>query len=204
MTFYKCVDQEKKSSCSVLVSQIFHPWCVSNSCGTFVSTFLLFFALFSWMFWMGTDPRSVPFNILAGRCSKACGSFPCSLIHSVRLVSDHPSGCICRVSGRRLNCDARQVLLLMVTFRRRRRGGGASVLGGMEGWGAAWFLCSHLWLPLAELKQPGWFHTTFPRVRFNTPLTLGKKGGDQKTEEELRGDWILSDVCVVTLLQSQR
>lgn len=29
-------------------------------------------------------------------------------------------------------------------------------------------------------------------------------GGDQKTEEELRGDWILSDVCVVTLLQSQR
>lgn len=106
------------------VSQTLVGHLLPSSCSS-----LLFF---SWMFWMGTDPRSVPFDILAGRCSKACASFPCSLIHPVRLVSDRPSGCICRVSGRRLNCDARQVLLLMVTFRRRGRGGGASVLGGME------------------------------------------------------------------------
>lgn len=32
----------------------------------------------------------------------------------------------------------------------------------------------------------------------------GRKGGEQKTEEELRGDWILSDARVVTLLQSRR
>lgn len=41
--------------------------------------------------------------------------------------------------------------------------------------GAGWFLCNHLWLPLARPQQPRWFHTTFAFVRFNTPLGLKKK-----------------------------
>lgn len=131
--------------------------------------------------------------------------FSAASVDLVHLVFDEPaSGCVRRVLG--------STPEFMATSGRTSGGGGGSVRCGSRLGGpwraesfAACFLCSQLWLPLAQLKPPGWFHTTFPRVRFHTPVTLGEeKEENKKTAEELRGDWILSDVRVVTLLQSRR
>lgn len=50
--------------------------------------------------------------------------------------------------------------------------------------------------PLAQPMKPHWFHTTFPFIHFNTPLSLKKN--------RVGCNCILSDVCAITLLQSQR